>query len=59
MKALGPVVSENKTFFLCFSHCKSIGANDSRGGEDFFYVFPMTPPGQGLYGPQVHCRQNL
>ena len=75
--------------FLCFPHCKSIGANDPQGGtisnprgmvgmiykedhymllltkyessgpcgfgeEDFFYVFPMTPPGWGLYGPQGH-----
>ena len=22
------------------------------GEEDFFYVFPMTPPGLGPYGPQ-------
>ena len=21
------------------------------GEEDFFYVFPMTPPGRGPYGP--------
>ena len=26
MKALGLVVSEKKIFFLCFSHCKSMGA---------------------------------
>ena len=31
MKALGLVVS----FFLCFSHCKSMGANDPRGGAIF------------------------
>ena len=31
MKALGLVVSEKK-IFLCFSHCKSMGANDNRGG---------------------------
>ena len=78
-------------FFLCFSHCKSMVANDPWGGaifeprgmvgrnykedhhtllhikyessgycgfgEDFFYVFPMTPPpppGRGLYGPKGH-----
>ena len=23
-------------------------------GERFFKVFPMTPPGQGPYGPQGH-----
>ena len=34
MKALGLVVSEKKTF-LCFSHCKSMGANDPRGGAIF------------------------
>ena len=34
MKALGLVVSEKK-IFLCFSHCKSLGANDARGGAIF------------------------
>ena len=29
------------------------------GEEDFFYVFPMTPPGRGLYGPQRHGWQDL
>ena len=33
MKALGLVVSEK--IFLCFSHCKSIGANDLRGRAIF------------------------
>ena len=28
------------------------------GDEDFF-VFPMTPPGRGLYGPQGHGWQDL
>ena len=27
--------------------------------EDFFYIFPMTPPGRGLYGPQGHVWQDL
>ena len=35
MKALGLVVSEKKIFFLCFSHCMSMGANDCRGGAIF------------------------
>ena len=35
MKALGLVVSEKKIFFLCFSHCKSMGANEPRGGAIF------------------------
>ena len=34
MKALGLVVSEKK-IFLCFSHCKSMGANDPQGGAIF------------------------
>ena len=34
MKALGLVVSEKK-IFLCFSHCKSMGANDPRGAAIF------------------------
>ena len=33
MKALGLVVSEK--IFLCFSHCKSMGANDPRSGAIF------------------------
>ena len=31
MKALGLVVLEKKISFLCFSHCKSMGANKTRG----------------------------
>ena len=27
--------------------------------EDFFYVFTMTPPGRGPYGPQGHGWQDL
>ena len=34
MKTLGLVVAEKK-IFLCFSHCKSMGANDPRGGAIF------------------------
>ena len=34
MKLLGLVVSKKK-IFLCFSHCKSIGANDPQGGAIF------------------------
>ena len=34
MKALGLVISEKK-IFLCFSHCMSMGANDSWGGAIF------------------------
>ena len=33
MKALGLTLSEK--IFLCFSHCKSMGANDPRGGAIF------------------------
>ena len=33
MKALGLVVLEK--IFLCFPHCKSMGANDPRGGAIF------------------------
>ena len=28
-------------------------------GEEDFFVFPMTPPGQGPYGPQGHGWQDL
>ena len=35
MNALGLVVSEKK-IFLCFSHCKSMGANDPRGRAIFY-----------------------
>ena len=33
MKALGRVISEK--IFVCFSHCKSMGANDARGWSIF------------------------
>ena len=29
------------------------------GEEDFFYVFPMTPPGPDPYGAQGHGWQDL
>ena len=35
MKALSLVVSEKKIFFMFF-HCKSMGANDPRGGAIFY-----------------------
>ena len=35
MKALDLVVTEKK-IFLCFSHCKSMGANDPWGGAIFY-----------------------
>ena len=34
MKALGLVDLEKKIFFLCFSHCKTMGAS---------YLFPWKP----------------
>ena len=34
MKALGLVVLEEKIFYV-FTHCKSMGANDPRGGAIF------------------------
>ena len=34
MEALGLVASE-KNFFLCFSYCKAMEANDPRGGAFF------------------------
>ena len=90
----GPCGFGEEDFFSCFSHCKSMAANDPRdeaifdprgmigriyiedhytllhtkyesfgscgfGEEYFFYVFPMTPPGRGLYGPPGHGRQDL
>ena len=29
------------------------------GEKDFFYVFPMTPPGRGPYGPLGHSWKDL
>ena len=31
----GPCDFREEDFFLCFSHCKSMGANDPRGGAFF------------------------
>ena len=35
MRALSLVVPEKKIFFMFFSHCKSMGANNPRGGVIF------------------------
>ena len=79
---------EDIFIFLCFFHCKSMGANDPRAWpfltpgawlaefikrttthcyiqnikalglviseKKILHVFPMMPPGRGLYGPQGH-----
>ena len=69
----GPCGFGEEDFFM-FSNCNSIGAKDPWGGAIFypssmvglvvsekkiFFVFPMKPPGQGLYGPQGHGWQDL
>ena len=41
MKALGLVVSEKK-IFLCFSHCKSMGAICCHGNQSFDPAWPKT-----------------
>ena len=38
-------------------HMESVGHMVS--GKKIFYVFPMTPPGWGPYGPQGHGRHDL
>ena len=38
-------------------HMKALGHMVSE--KNFFYVFPMTPPGWGPYGPQRHSWQDL
>ena len=40
-------------------HTKYESSGSCGFGEDFFYVFPMTPPGRGPYGPQGHGWQDL
>ena len=42
MKALGLVVSEKKIFFLCFSHCKSMGAICCHGNQSSDPTWPQT-----------------
>ena len=37
-------------------HMKALGHMVS---EKIFYVFPVTPPGRGPYGPQGHSWQDL
>ena len=37
-------------------HMKALGHMVS---EKIFFVLPMTPPGQGPYGPQEHSWQDL
>ena len=41
-----------RTTILCYiQNMKALGLVVL---EKIFYVFPMTPPGRGLYGPQGH-----
>ena len=40
-------------------HTKYESSGPCGFGEDFFYVFPMTPPGRGPYGPQGNRWQDL
>ena len=42
VKALGLVVSEKKIFFLCFSHCKSMGAICCHGNQSSDPTWPKT-----------------
>ena len=39
-------------------HAKYESSGPCGFGEDFCNVFPMTPPGHGLYGPQGHDWQD-
>ena len=71
MKALGLVVLEKKIFFMFMAgfmkrtttHCyiqnmKALGHVVSE--KKIFLCFaPITPPGRGLYGPQMHGWQDL
>ena len=38
---------------------KALGLVVSEKKIDFFYIFIMTPPGRGPYGPQGHVWQDL
>ena len=40
-------------------HTKYESSGPCGFGEEDFFVFPMTPPGPGLYGPQGHSWQDL
>ena len=44
-------------YTLLHTKYKSSGPCDFE--EDFLCFFPMTPPGQGPYGPQGHGKQDL
>ena len=43
---------------LSTQHMKALGHMVSEK-KIFFFVFPMTPPGRGPYGPQEHSWQDL
>ena len=48
----------NSTTILCYiENMKALGFEVSE--KQILYVFPMTTPGRGLYGPQGHGRQDL
>ena len=47
-----------RTTIHCYTqNMKALGLVVSE--KIFFYVFPMTPPGRGPYGPQGHGWQDL
>ena len=51
-------ISEEGHYTLLHTKYESSGPCGFRE-EDFFYFFPMTPPGWGPYGPQGHRWQDF
>ena len=54
---IGRIYTEDHYTLLHTKNMKALGLVVSE--KKIFYVFPMTPPGRGPYGPQGHGRQNL
>ena len=50
-------IYKKEHYTLLQKNMKALGLVVSK--KKIFYVFPMTPPGRGPYGPQGHGWQDL
>ena len=55
--SLAAFIKESIIIHWSTQHMKALGHMVSE--KKIFYVFPMTPPGWGLHGPQGHSWQDL
>ena len=56
---VGRIYKEDHYTLLHTNYESSAPCGFREENVEFFYVFPMTPPGRGLYGPQGHGWKDL